>query len=389
MAVVKNRKVFESLLNVYDATIERVSYIFDTYDNISLSVSGGKDSTVLFHFINQEAIKRNRKFYCYFLDQEAEYQSTADIMEYMMSQPNVIPCWYQVPIFMTNAVSQDQLYLWAWGIGEQWVRDKSPLAIHKIKGNYPKRFYKFNYWHESNLAKLEGKTISIIGLRAEESPDRWFATTGGDVEGVGFWLRPNIRNTKIDLAYPICDWRFTDVWKYLTENKLRYNKIYDLMYMNGYKLKDMRVSNLIHERAFRSLGDLQELEPETYDKLCDRLKGVHCAGIYANDPMMYSIRKLPSAFKTWTEYRVFLLNNLHPELKRIFEYQFMRMENGAVGNPYYERYMVKRILLCDWEGNFIDKSDSVNKSNFYSSEQIKERIKMKKKDLVLQKWLSI
>jgi predicted phosphoadenosine phosphosulfate sulfurtransferase len=40
-----------------------------------------------------------------------------------MSQPNVIPLWYQVPIFMTNAASH-QLFLWAWGENEEWVREK-------------------------------------------------------------------------------------------------------------------------------------------------------------------------------------------------------------------------------------------------------------------------
>jgi predicted phosphoadenosine phosphosulfate sulfurtransferase len=47
-------------------------------------------------------------------DQEAEYQGTVDFVEWAMSQPNVIPLWYQVPIFMTNAASHQQLFLWAW-----------------------------------------------------------------------------------------------------------------------------------------------------------------------------------------------------------------------------------------------------------------------------------
>ena len=98
-------------LNVVEATKKRIQYLFDNYDNIQLSFSGGKDSTVLFHLVNQEAIKRNRKFYLYFIDQEAEYQGTIDMVEWAMTQPNVIPLWYQVPMFMTNAVSHEQLFL--------------------------------------------------------------------------------------------------------------------------------------------------------------------------------------------------------------------------------------------------------------------------------------
>ena len=60
----------------------------------------------------------------YFQDQEAEYQGTIDFVEWAMTQPNVIPLWYQVPIFMTNAASQQQLFLWAWGEGEEISQEK-------------------------------------------------------------------------------------------------------------------------------------------------------------------------------------------------------------------------------------------------------------------------
>jgi predicted phosphoadenosine phosphosulfate sulfurtransferase len=69
--------------NVLEAVIKRVSYLFDNYDNIQLAFSGGKDSTVLFHLVNAEAIKRNRKFILYFQDQEAEYQGTIDFVSEM------------------------------------------------------------------------------------------------------------------------------------------------------------------------------------------------------------------------------------------------------------------------------------------------------------------
>lgn len=97
--------------SVLEATQKRIEYLFDNYDNIQLSFSGGKDSTVLFHLLNAEAKKRDRKFYVFFLDQEAEYQGTIDMMEWVMRQPNVIPRWYQVPTFMTNSCSQQQVFL--------------------------------------------------------------------------------------------------------------------------------------------------------------------------------------------------------------------------------------------------------------------------------------
>ncbi len=366
--------------NVLVAVKKRISLLFDNYDNIQLAFSGGKDSTVLFHLVNEEAKKRDRKFILYFQDQEAEYQGTIDLVEWAMSQPNVIPQWYQVPIFMTNAASHQQLFLWAWGDGESWVREKNPLAIQKLDKKYPKRFYKFNLWvAQQNRKNFEGSFVSIIGLRAEESPDRRFVMFGEDSEL--FWLR---RKTEPHKAYPIIDWSYTDVWKYLVENNLKYNKVYDKMYMLGGNLRYFRVSNLVHEKAFRCLTDLQELEPETYDKLEQRLKGVHTAAMYGKENLIYSIKELPSQFKTWKEYKDFLLSSIHPDLKRIFDYQWSRF--GDTDDVQANKYMVKRILLCDWEGNITWSRDFEFN---YTKDQILFKNKLKREDEIIKKWTSL
>jgi len=366
--------------NVLKATLKRISLLFDLYDNIQLAFSGGKDSTVLFHLVNAEAKKRNRKFILYFQDQEAEYQGTIDFVEWAMLQPNVIPQWYQVPIFMTNAASHEQLFLWAWGDGEEWVREKHPLAIQKLSNKYPKRFYKFNLWvTQQNRKNFEGSFVSIIGLRAEESPDRRFVMFGEDSDL--FWLR---RKTEPHKAYPIIDWSYTDVWKYLIENNLPYNKVYDKMYMLGGNLRYFRVSNLVHEKAFRCLTDLQELEPETYDKLELRLKGVHTAAMYGKENLMYSIKELPNQFKTWKEYKDFLLTSIHPDLKRIFEYQWSRF--GETDDVQANKYMVKRILLCDWEGNITWSRDFEFN---YTKDQILFKNKLKREDEIIKKWTQL
>lgn len=364
--------------NVLQATIERISLLFDEYDNIQLSFSGGKDSTVLFHLINEEAKKRDRKFILYFQDQEAEYQGTIDFVEWAMQQPNVIPLWYQVPIFMTNAASHTQLFLWAWGENESWVRKKHPIAIQSIDGRYPKRFHKFNLWAGQNLKKLEGSSVSVIGLRAEESPDRRFVMFGEDSEL--FWLR---RVNEPNKAYPIIDWKYTDVWKYLIEGGFKYNRVYDKMYMMGHDIRKMRVSNLVHEKAFRCLSDLQELEPETYNRLESRLQGVHAAGIYGKENLIYSIRSLPDNFASWKDYKDFLLENIHPDLSRLFKFQWSRF--GDTDDDGACKYMVRRILLCDWEGNITWARD--NEFN-YTKEQILEKNKLKRDCEVIKKWTS-
>jgi predicted phosphoadenosine phosphosulfate sulfurtransferase len=281
---------------------------------------------------------------------------------------------------MTNAASHEQLFLWAWGDGEDWVREKHPLAIQKLEHKYPKRFYKFNLWvAQQNRKNFKGSFVSIIGLRAEESPDRRFVIFGEDSDL--FWLR---RKTEPHKASPIIDWSYTDVWKYLIENNLKYNKVYDKMYMLGGNLRYFRVSNLVHEKAFRCLTDLQELEPETYDKLERRLKGVHTAAMYGKENLMYSIKELPQQFKTWKEYKDFMLTSIHPDLKRIFEYQWSRF--GDTDDVQANKYMVKRILLCDWEGNITWSRDFEFN---YTKDQILFKNKLKREDEIIKKWTQL
>lgn len=365
--------------DVLTSTKKRISYLFDNFDNIQLSFSGGKDSTVLFHLLNEEAKKRDRKFIVYFQDQEAEYQATIDMVEWAMNQPNVIPLWYQVPIFMTNAASSSQLFLWAWGENEKWVRQKNLISIHEIKNKYPKRFHKFNLWVGQNLAKMKGRNVSVIGLRAEESPSRRFVMFGENNDV--FWLRQI--NTP-HRAYPIIDWKFTDVWKYLIEENLKYNKIYDKMYMLGHSLRSMRVSNLIHEQAFRCLTDLQELEPETYEKLEERLQGVHTAAIYGKEGLIYSIKKLPEHFKTWREYRDFLMNTINHEFRKIFEWQWTRLKH--INDEDCFKYQCKRILMCDWEGNIKSQKWTFGDNVNYTTEQLEEKNRLRKEDPTIRKW---
>src|SRR2546430_589108 len=290
-------------VNVYDALIKRLDFIFNRYQDIYISVSGGKDSTLLFNIAYDEAVKRHRKVYAFFLDQEAEYASTIEIVKDIMYRPNTIPLWYQVPVMMTNATSYEDEMLYAWGPGEDWMREKDPIAIHAIKDDYPQRFYAFFDWHEKTLNAEEA--CSLVGLRAEESLNRYRAVIKNPALPGIYW------STKayVTKFYPIYDWSFDDIFYHFYHHNIKYNRIYDYLHIKdkAEQITKMRVSNLIHEKAFGSLTTLQEFEPDTYDKLVRRLKGVHTAAIYANESTVFSTQVLPSNFKTWIEYRDFLL----------------------------------------------------------------------------------
>jgi predicted phosphoadenosine phosphosulfate sulfurtransferase len=57
--------------NVLVAARQRVKNVFDDFEKIYISFSGGKDSTVMMHLVMEEAIKRCRTVGVLIIDLEA------------------------------------------------------------------------------------------------------------------------------------------------------------------------------------------------------------------------------------------------------------------------------------------------------------------------------
>lgn len=334
------RKVYLSQ-SVLEAARERLAWVFDRYATVVVSVSGGKDSTVLLHLARAEALRRGREVHAFFLDQEAEYASTVEVVRAQLRQEGVVPHWLQVPVRMTNAASLEEDFLRAWWPGEEWMREREPDSVHELPGA-PDRFYPLIRWWEQRWG---ADTALLVGLRSEESLNRYGAVTRHPaVPGVPWSSRSA---GEAVLFYPIYDWTVEDVWTYLGRFKVPYNRVYDWMWAKGRRMTEMRVSNLIHERAFVALADLQEFEPGTYERLLRRLRGVRTAALYAGEPMVYNAKRLPKAYKTWREYRDFLLSTLPPEKAAVFHERFARQKASEA----VHRQQVRQLLINDWENN--------------------------------------
>lgn len=338
-----------------EAARERISMLFDEFEVINVSISSGKDSTVLFYLALQEAVKRGRKIVGFFLDQEAEYQASVDTVRIMLNHPNVTPAWYQVPLYMTNATSSTDYFLYAWGIGEQWMREKDEMAIHALNAEKPPtRFYEFFKWYELQNTKA----AYLVGLRAEESITRYRAVTKYAGWGGFKW---SSMDGDVAKFYPIYDWTVYDVWKFIYDFNLPYNKIYDLMFQSNYSIySGMRVSNLIHEKSYKCLVDLPKFEPDTYNRLCKRISGISTASRYASEKLVFSNRTLPNHYKTWREFRDFLLANLpSQEHREKFSARFAKQD----GHERIYRAQVGQLLINDYENSRSFDTKKIERSN--------------------------
>jgi predicted phosphoadenosine phosphosulfate sulfurtransferase len=291
---------------VLEAALERINFIFDEFKNVAVGISGGKDSTVVFHLALKVARERNRlPLRVYFIDQEAEWTWTIDQVRESMYHPDVHPMWYQFPFHLDNATSYETKFLKCWDPAEEakWCHPKDPISIKEnlFGTDRFKELFQAMLRHE-----FPGeKAATIAGVRTEESPSRFVGlTTFATYKWVtwGSKMGPNKYT-----FYPIYDWSFRDVWHAIHTNKWSYNKLYDYYYRYGVPLQQMRVSNLHHETAVRALFILQEFDHDLYDRLSQRLPGVGTAGHMGWN--FYS-GQLPFMFANWREYRDHLIDKL-------------------------------------------------------------------------------
>ena len=350
---------------VLDAARRRVSWVFDRLEagdiaDIIVSISGGKDSQVLAHLALVEAHRRGRRIGVHMLDEEVMYQSSVEQVEYLM---HLIPeatkkMWLQIPFYLTNATSLTDGQLRAWEPGEHkiWMRPKRDDAIKfKPWKEEDERFRSGYKWLDfygviENYARCFERTAFLVGLRAAgESPNRWRAVVKNPVEIGGakvFWGTAKDRGNVA--LYPIFDWNFHDVWKYIWQEKLRYSRIYDFQHKKGYPITEMRVSSLIHERSFKSITDLPEFEPKTYARLQKRIKGIALAQETAKSAKLFACRKLPRQWKSWRSYRDHLLaTHPDPKAQAIFRDRFAR----HLDNEYVARQQCRQLVCNDYENN--------------------------------------
>ena len=339
--------------NVYEAALDRMRWVFDEFPNVIAGVSGGKDSTVIFHLALQVAREKNRlPLKVLFVDQEAEWQATIDQIELMMQHPDVEPMWFQMPIKLFNATSNQEHWLQCWDPAEKdrWMREQ-------VEYSYKENKYGTDRFGKIFEAIIAGEfpdtpTAYVAGVRAEESPARFIGLTQDPTYKWVTWGKVLNRKKSHYTFYPIYDWTYSDVWKAIHDNKWPYNTIYDDQYRYGMNVRNMRVSNVHHETSVHSLFYMQEVEPETYEKLTQRIGGIDSAGKLGKDD--YFIRKLPFMFRDWAEYRDYLLEKLIEDesWKKGFQSAFAAHDE-LYGDTEFSKEMYKvhinALLTNDWE----------------------------------------
>ena len=322
--------------NVYEATQQRLRLIFEEFDNIYVSFSGGKDSSLLLNL----TLDFRRKYYpekkigVFHQDFEAQYTVTTEFIErtFERIKDEVEPYWVCLPMATRTALSSYQMYWYPWDDTkeEAWVR---PMPQHEyvinLKNN-PMTTYRYRM-HQEDLAKQFGrwyrishgdkKTVCLLGMRADESLQRYSGFLNKKYGYKGeCWVSNEFKN--VWCASPLYDWTLSDVWHANFLFHYDYNRLYDLYYMAGLKVSQMRVASPFNDYSKDSLNLYRVIDPEIWTKLVGRVQGANFASIYGRSKAMgYRNVTLPAGH-TWESYTRFLLDTLPLRLRNNYVQKF-------------------------------------------------------------------
>lgn len=322
--------------DVYTALQERLKLIFEEFDNIYISFSGGKDSGLLLNLVMdyRRAHFPKKKIGVFHQDFEAQYTVTTQYIErtFERIKDEVEPYWVCLPMATRTALSSYEMYWYPWDDTKKdcWVRDmpKKDYVIHM--DNNPISTYRYRM-HQEDLAKQFGrwykmshgdkKTVCLLGIRAEESLQRY---SGFLNKKYGYngecWISRQFKD--VWCASPLYDWSLSDVWHANYHFDYDYNRLYDLYYMAGLTVSQMRVASPFNDYSKDSLNLYRVIDPEIWVRLVGRVKGANFASIYGKSKAMgYRSVTLPEGH-TWESYTRFLLDTLPPRLRNNYIKKF-------------------------------------------------------------------
>lgn len=323
-------------LNVYDNLQLRLKFIFEEFDNIFVSFSGGKDSGLLLNLVLdfQKKYYPKKKIGVFHQDFEAQYSYTTRYVERTMERikDDAELYWVCLPMATRTALSNYQMFWYPWDDKKEdlWIRPRPNFDYVITLENNPITTYKYKM-HQEDLAKQFGRwyklshgdtsTICLLGIRADESLQRYsgFLNKKNRYKG-RCWITNQFKN--VWCGSPMYDWSVSDVWHAIYRNNYEYNSLYDMFYLAGLKPSLMRVASPFNDYAKESLNLYRVIEPETWIRLLGRVRGVNFGNIYGKTKALgYRNITLPEGH-TWESYTKFLLSTLPKRIRNNYINRF-------------------------------------------------------------------
>lgn len=312
--------------SVYDASLDRFRYLYDNFDTVVVSFSGGKDSMAILEVALVVARERNEPLNAVFWDEEALLDPTVEYIQSVANRPDVNFFWYCVPFRCRNSASRSEPFFYPWNPAKRdvWCRDLPPEAITNFDGFVP------GGGHSDQAVQVwppevYGRVALALGRRAEESVQRY--NIYALARHAPMWIGRGAKGpgSNIYLCDPLYDWHVYDVWLAAKKYGWEYNKAYDWLTRYGWPLRKQRLAHIFTEESAFAGPVWQQLDPIMWDRLVSRVDGAATLGRYG-DTKLYK----PSAVdkrddQTWEDRTYELIDEWAPNIGTLLQTEIARL----------------------------------------------------------------
>ncbi|MDF2984899.1 MAG: putative phosphoadenosine phosphosulfate sulfotransferase [Eubacterium sp.] len=275
-------KRVQSDMDVVTVARKRLKNVFSNGVPVYMSFSGGKDSLCLadltLKLIHSGEIDASL-LTVLFIDEEAIFdciEETVKVWRKKFLLAGAKFQWWCVEVKHFNCLNEltsDESFI-CWDRQKQdiWIRRPPPFALL----NHPKLRPRVDSY-QTFLPKVTMDGIMITGVRTSESVQRLQYMSALNMGAGGI--------TNKNMIYPIYDWKTSDVWLYLKNEKVDIPVIYLHMYQSGTNRNMLRVSQFFSVDTVPSLVHMGEYEPTLMEKVIRREPNAYLAVLYWDSEM--------------------------------------------------------------------------------------------------------
>lgn len=268
--------------DVFGQAYERIREQYAAGHRLVVCVSGGKDSVVITELAVMAAQETGRlPVEVATRDEEIMLPGTFELLERVAERPEIDFHHILQMMPVLNMFNREMPYFWTFDEDlspDEWVRQPPPYA-YKVKERLMKALVT-----AERFPPDEGKDVfNVIGIRAAESPARVMAiASSGKAQGDMSRAHLTQKNKwGVRGLRPIYDWEDGDVWKFIADNGLDYNRAYDTLYRLGVPRHHLRIGPPTQRvSAVKTLRLAAKAWPRWFDRVCRRCPGIRAVVHY-------------------------------------------------------------------------------------------------------------